>query len=116
MVQSYGHDEELTSAVAGYLTRALTAGGSAVLVATPAHGEATGWPWRDTRPARRSRLATDVALVVSELAANAALHARTAFTVSAALSEDGVYLSVTDQQPLPEGRDTCPSAGITASA
>jgi Histidine kinase-like ATPase domain len=60
---------------------------------------------------RGSRLATDVALVVSELAANAVLHARTAFTVSATLSEDGVYLSVADRRPLPAGQDSLPVRG-----
>ncbi len=63
---------------------------------------------READPARRSRLGTDVALVVSELAANAVLHARTAFTVSAARSKDGVYLSVADHRPLPEAEDSLP--------
>ena len=58
--------------------------------------------------AARSRLVTDAALVVTELATNAVLHARSAFTVRAALSEDAVYLSVTDHLPLPAGQAGLP--------
>jgi len=58
--------------------------------------------------AARSRLVTDAALVVTELATNAVLHARSAFTVSAALSEGAVYLSVADTPPLPDGQAALP--------
>ena len=58
--------------------------------------------------AARSRLVTDAALAVTELATNAVLHARSGFTVSATLSEDAVYLSVTDSLPLPSGQAGLP--------
>ncbi len=56
----------------------------------------------------RSRLVADAALVVTELATNAVLHAGSAFTVSAALSEDAIYLSVTDNLPLPAAQAGLP--------
>jgi hypothetical protein len=40
LVQFYGHDEELTDQVAGYLAGALESGGAAVVIATPAHRRA----------------------------------------------------------------------------
>lgn len=40
LVQFYGHDEELTGQVAGYLLGALDNGGAAVVIATPAHRRA----------------------------------------------------------------------------
>ena len=58
--------------------------------------------------AARSRLVTDAALVVTELATNAVLHARSGFTVSAALSEDAVCLRVADSLPLPGGQAGLP--------
>jgi hypothetical protein len=45
--------------------------------------------------------ADDVALVVTELAANAVLHARSAFTVVIAYEEGAVRVSVSDATPLP---------------
>jgi hypothetical protein len=45
------------------------------------------------------RLLDDVRTVVSELATNAVLHARTAFTVSFTLGEAGVRVAVSDGSP-----------------
>jgi anti-sigma regulatory factor (Ser/Thr protein kinase) len=51
-------------------------------------------PWRD------EQLATDTALVVTELATNAVLHAGSAFSVSLALSGGAIRISVGDTLPL----------------
>ena len=57
-------------------------------------------PWRD------EQLAADAALVVTELATNAVLHARSAFSVSLALSGGAIRISVGDTAPLgPTGVD-----------
>lgn len=48
------------------------------------------------------RLADDAALIVTELAANAALHARSAFTVALSTRGDTVRISVRDERALPE--------------
>ena len=57
-------------------------------------------PWRE------EQLAQDAALVVTELATNAVLHAGSAFTVSLALSADAIRISVRDTAPLgPSGGD-----------
>ena len=45
----------------------------------------------------------DVALVVTELAANAIVHARTGFTVTMSAPEDLIRISVRDARPLPGG-------------
>lgn len=48
-----------------------------------------------------------LALAVSELATNAVMHAGTPFVVSLERLDDGVRVSVTDEEPsLPEVRDT----------
>ena len=57
-------------------------------------------PWRD------EQLAADAALVVTELATNAVLHAGSAFSVSLALSGGAIRISVGDTAPLgPTGVD-----------
>jgi hypothetical protein len=48
-------------------------------------------------------LADDAALVVTELAANAVLHAQTGFTVDLAVGPDVLRISVRDADPLPRG-------------
>jgi hypothetical protein len=48
-------------------------------------------------------LADDTALVVTELAANAVLHAQTGFTVDLAAGPDVLRISVRDASPLPPG-------------
>jgi anti-sigma regulatory factor (Ser/Thr protein kinase) len=45
--------------------------------------------------------AEDVALLVSELAANAVLHGRTEFDVTASREDDVVRVDVTDRSPTP---------------
>lgn len=71
----------------------------------------------DTRAARRfvvgmlgpwrgEQLAADAALVVTELATNAVLHAGSAFSVSLALSRNAIRISVGDNVPLDQpGQD-----------
>jgi hypothetical protein len=49
-------------------------------------------------------LADDVALVVTELAANAVVHARTGFTVGLSVGPDTLRISVCDVSPLPAGQ------------
>jgi hypothetical protein len=49
-------------------------------------------------------LTDDVALVVTELAANAILHAQTGFTVDLAVSAGVLRISVRDASPLPPGQ------------
>jgi hypothetical protein len=57
-------------------------------------------------PWRGEQLAADTALVVTELATNAVLHAGSAFSVSLALSEGAIRISVSDTLPLgPNGVD-----------
>jgi anti-sigma regulatory factor (Ser/Thr protein kinase) len=52
------------------------------------------------RPRRDQALAQDAAIVTAELAANAVLHAGTAFTVAVSQSADGVRISVQDATPM----------------
>jgi hypothetical protein len=52
----------------------------------------------------RGHMVDDVALVVTELAANAVLHAHSEFSVTLSASADFVRISVRDTCPLPEGR------------
>jgi hypothetical protein len=51
-----------------------------------------------------SDLADDAALVVTELAANAIIHARCGFTVDLTLHQAALRISVHDASPLPAGR------------
>jgi two-component sensor histidine kinase len=51
-------------------------------------------------PWRGEQLAADIALVVTELATNAVLHAGSAFCVSLALSGGAIRISVSDTLPL----------------
>ena len=57
-------------------------------------------------------LADDAALVVTELAANAVVHARTGFVVDLAVDPDVLRISVRDASPLPPG---APSAALPAA-
>jgi MEDS: MEthanogen/methylotroph, DcmR Sensory domain len=50
-----------------------------------------------------AELTADVALVVTELAANAVVHARTGFTVGLAADAEVLRISVRDASPLPPG-------------
>ena len=52
------------------------------------------------RPWREEQLAADAALVVTELATNAVLHAGSQFSVSLVLSADVIRISVDDPVPL----------------
>lgn len=59
-------------------------------------------------------LADDAAIVVTELAANAVLHARSAFTLTVSLSAARVRIAVRDNTPLPVTGDTV--AGDSATS
>ncbi len=63
-----------------------------------------------------SDLWDDVALVVTELAANAIVHAHSGFTVTMSAPGDVIRISVRDAQPLPaglaDGRDALPTAQL----
>jgi hypothetical protein len=61
---------------------------------------ARGFALRMLEPWRDEQLAADTALVVTELATNAVLHAGSAFSVSLALSDDVIRISVRDSLPL----------------
>jgi hypothetical protein len=61
-----------------------------------------------------SDLATDAALVVTELAANAILHARSAFTVILSAHGDLLRISVRDADPLADGLRAAPLHGLAA--
>jgi anti-sigma regulatory factor (Ser/Thr protein kinase) len=52
------------------------------------------------RPRRDQALTQDAAIVTAELAANAVLHAGSAFTVAVSQSTDGVRISVQDASPM----------------
>lgn len=54
-------------------------------------------------------LAADAALVVTELAANAVVHARSGFTVTLTTGEDTVRIDVRDAVPLPAGDTGLPA-------
>jgi hypothetical protein len=65
--------------------------------------------------ARSPSLADDAALVVSELATNAVLHAHSEFTVTLTGSEDVIRINVHDTMPLPAGAEadtTLPAAPL----
>jgi hypothetical protein len=67
---------------------------------------ARGFVLRMLEPWSGEQLAADTALVVTELATNAVLHAGSAFSVSLALSGDMIRISVGDALPLgPPGAD-----------
>lgn len=61
---------------------------------------ARGFVLRMLEPWNGEQLAADTALVVTELATNAVLHAGSAFSVSLALSGDTIRISVGDTLPL----------------
>jgi MEDS: MEthanogen/methylotroph, DcmR Sensory domain len=54
-------------------------------------------------------VADDAALVVTELAANAVIHARSGFTIALAARPDAVRISVRDARPLPKGKTLAPT-------
>jgi hypothetical protein len=53
-----------------------------------------------------TQLADDTALVVTELAANAVVHAHSGFTVALSAHGDTLRISVRDQTPLPSPQDS----------
>ncbi len=60
-------------------------------------------------------LADDVALVVTELAANAVVHARSGFTVALSARGDTLRISVRDASPLPDPRAGRPGPALPAA-
>jgi anti-sigma regulatory factor (Ser/Thr protein kinase) len=53
----------------------------------------------------------DAAIVTTELAANAVLHGRSAFTVTVAQTANGIRVSVRDHSPLDRGSPLLPREG-----
>jgi hypothetical protein len=103
VVQFYGDEEELADRVAAYL-----------LAAPAAPGATRAFAWSGDAPAAARHFAVDAvrrlgaadlvddtALVVTELAANAVVHAGTGFTVDLAADPDVLRISVRDASPLP---------------
>ena len=102
VVQFYGRDEELAEKVTDYpFSRQAPAAARHFTVAT-----LDAWGAGD--------LTGDAALVVTELAANAILHARSAFTVSLSAHDDLVRISVRDASPLAGGLRAAPLHGLAA--
>jgi hypothetical protein len=56
-------------------------------------------------------LASDAAIVIAELAANAVVHARTAFTVTVSRTRDAVRIAVRDKVPLGAGEQLVTATG-----
>jgi len=110
VVQFYGHEDELADRVAGYLLEALRGEGVAVVIATSTFAFSSDAPAAArhfaadaVRRLGAAELAADAALVVTELAANAVLHAHTGFTVDLAAGAGVLRISVRDASPLPPG-------------
>jgi hypothetical protein len=105
VVQLYGHEEELADRVVGYLRDALRgdATSRAFALSGDAPAAARHFAVDAVRRLGAADLADDAALVVTELAANAVVHARTGFTVDLAAGPDVLRISVRDAGPLPPG-------------
>jgi hypothetical protein len=100
VVQFCRHDEELAETVTDYpFTREAPAAARHFTVATLG-----AWGADD--------LAEDAALVATELAANAILHARSGFTVILSAHADLVRISVRDASPLAGGLRAAPLHGL----
>jgi hypothetical protein len=56
-------------------------------------------------------LASDAAIVIAELAANAVVHARSAFTVTVSRTRDAVRIAVRDKVPLGAGEQLVTATG-----
>ena len=102
VVQFYGRDEELAQRVTGYLFSCEAAAAARHFTV------ATLGDWG------AGDVAGDAALVVTELAANAILHARSAFTVSLSARDDLVRISVRDASPLAGRLRAAPLHGLAA--
>jgi hypothetical protein len=61
---------------------------------------------------RLARLADDAALIVTELATNAVIHARSGFRVTLTLRQDVMRISVHDDEPLPAADAVLPAAPL----
>jgi hypothetical protein len=104
VVQFYGQEEELADWVAG-VSRAPGVPGAARAFALSGDAPAAARHFAvdAVRRLGAADLADDAALVVTELAANAVLHAQTGFTVDVAVGPDVLRISVRDAGPVPPG-------------
>ena len=115
VVQFYGHQEELDGHLAAFAEVCRvhrSVGGWPALVVTvtrafafsaDAPAAARHFAVDAVRRLGAADLADDAALVVTELAANAVVHARTGFTVDLAAGPDTLRICVRDASPLPPG-------------
>jgi signal transduction histidine kinase len=108
VVQFYRQEEELAGRVAGYLLEAPRGDGvpgaaRAFALSGDAPAAARHFAVDAVRRLGAADLADDAALVVTELAANAVLHAQTGFTVDVAVGPDVLRISVRDAGPVPPG-------------
>jgi hypothetical protein len=107
VVQFSGHDEELAfNRVVGQLVRQAVAGGVLGAVRTfaltrDAPAAARHFAVATTGHWGAGDLAGDVALVVTELAANAIRHARSGFTVILSSRRNVLRIAVRDASPVP---------------
>jgi hypothetical protein len=107
VVQIYGHDEEMMSGsgVQGAVRSFALSRDAPAAARHFAVGTLRRWGIAD--------LADDVALVVTELAANAVRHARSGFTIVLSSRPDVVRISVRDASPLPPADVSSPVLPVT---
>lgn len=111
VVHSHSHDDEL----ADYAVPAARGASSVSRVfafSRDAPAEARHFAVDAVRRLGAGDLADDIALVVTELAANAIVHARSGFTVDILLGRDTLRVSVYDAAPVPRGKA---GAGLPAA-
>ena len=101
VVQFYGRDEELAEMVTGYLLGAPDRDSARTFAfSREAPAAARHFTVATLGACGAGDLAEDAALVVTELAANAIVHAHSAFTVILSAHDDLLRISVRDASPL----------------
>ncbi len=115
MVQFYGGNDELAAVVGDYLAEGFRQGDGDLVVRT------RSFPFKldSVRAARHfviglfntepdETLTSDAAIVTTELASNAVLHACSGFTLTISRSASAVRIAVRDHRPLVPGNDGLP--------